>query len=258
MTLAMRNVSLSLGKRQVLNDISLSLAPGKVTVILGPNGAGKTSLIRLLAGLITPEAGRVTLDDTPLGTLDPPARARRIGYLPQNGAPAWNVTARELVGLGRLPHRSQFASPSAADEDAINAALAVTDSSHLAARPVEAMSGGERARILLARVLAGEPNWLLADEPLASLDPAHQLDILALLKREARRGTGVVAVLHDLNQAARLADYIVMLKDGACRAAGPPADVMTAEYLSTVFGIEAEISFATDGMPLIVPLRRRT
>ena len=256
MTLATQNVSLSLGKRRVLDAVSITLILGEVTVILGPNGAGKTSLIRLLAGLIAPETGSVTLDGALLTTLGPMERARRIGYLPQNGAPAWNVSARELVGLGRLPHRSRFSAPTPIDEAAIDAALAATDAGHLADRTMDAMSGGERARVLLARVLAGEPRWLLADEPLASLDPAHQLDILALLRAQAERGIGVVAVLHDLTQAARLADQIVLLKGGRLIAAGSPADVLTAPLLASTFGIDAEITRANDGAPLVVPVRR--
>ena len=256
MTLATQNVSLSLGKRRVLDDVSVALLPGKVTVILGPNGAGKTSLIRLLAGLIAPETGSAILNGAPLTSLGQQERARRIGYLPQNGAPVWNVSARELVGLGRLPHRSRFAAPSPIDEAAIDAALAATDAGHLGGRAVDAMSGGERARVLLARVLAGEPHWLLADEPLASLDPAHQLDILALLRAQAERGIGVVAVLHDLTQAARLADQIVLLKGGRLIAAGSPADVLTAPLLASTFGIDAEITHTADGAPLVVPVRR--
>ena len=256
MMLATQNVSLSLGKRRVLDDVSVALLPGKVTVILGPNGAGKTSLIRLLAGLIAPETGSVTLDSAPLTSLGQQERALQIGYLPQNGAPAWNVSARELVGLGRLPHRSRFAAPTPVDDAAIDAALAVTDAGHLGGRAVDAMSGGERARVLLARVLAGEPRWLLADEPLASLDPAHQLDILALLRAQAERSIGVVAVLHDLTQAARLADQIVLLKGGRLIAAGSPADVLTAPLLASTFGIDAEIARAADGAPLVIPVRR--
>lgn len=256
MTLLAENLSLTLGKRRVLDAVSLSLSPGKVTVILGPNGAGKTSLIRLLAGLLVPATGQVLLDGYSLPKMDRQERARRIGYLPQNGTPAWNVSARELVSLGRLPHRSHFAAPSPADEATIDTALACTDASHLADRPMNAMSGGERARVMLARVLAGAPEWLLADEPLASLDPAHQLDILALLRAQADRGTGVVAVLHDLTQAARLGDQIVVLKDGNLLEAGLPADVLTAPLLANAFGIAAEIGRASDGGLQITPLGR--
>ena len=155
-----------------------------------------------------------------------------------------------------MPHRSRFAAASAVDEAAVDAALAATDTAYLSDRPMDAMSGGERARVMLARVLAGAPQWLLADEPLASLDPAHQLDILALLRAQADRGTGVVAVLHDLTQAARLADQIVMLKDGALLAAGTPADVLTAPLLAKAFGIAAEIGRASDGGMQITPLER--
>jgi iron complex transport system ATP-binding protein len=253
MTLSVHSLSLTLGKRAVLSNLSLTFAPGSVTVILGPNGAGKTSLIRALAGLLP---GDVTLEGTPLAALDPAERARRIGYLPQDGAPAWNVTARELVALGRLPHRSRFAAPSPADDAAVEAALAATDTAYLAERTVDAMSGGERARVKFARVLAGSPQWILADEPLANLDPAHQLDLLALLRAEADRGAGVVAVLHDLNQAARIADQLVVLCDGRLAASGAPQTVLTPALLAEVFGIEAEIVPGADGKPIIAPRRR--
>ncbi len=253
MTLAVDGLSLMLGKREVLRNLCLTLLRGQVTVVLGPNGAGKTSLIRVLAGLLP---GEVTLDGVLLKTLGAPVRAQRIGYLPQDGAPAWNVTARELVGLGRLPHRSRFAGPSAADEAAIDAALVATDTTQLAERGVDAMSGGERARVKFARVLAGTPEWILADEPLASLDPAHQLDLLALLRAEANRGAGVVAVLHDLNQAARIADTLVVLSEGKLAAHGPPRDVLTPALLAKVFGIEAEIASGSEGTTIIVPRHR--
>ncbi len=273
MTLAVDNLTLALGKRTVLRDLSLSFVAGHITVILGPNGAGKTTLIRALAGLITgtvpsgtvpfpAEGGQSlmgqspTLDGAPLSALDPAERARRIAYLPQDGAPAWNVTARELVGLGRLPHRSRFTAPSRADDAAIDAALAATDTTHLAGRTVDAMSGGERARVKFARVLAGAPQWILADEPLANLDPAHQLDLLGLLRAEADRGTGVVAVLHDLNQAARIADQLVVLSEGRLAASGSPGEVLTPALLAGVFGIEAEIVPGADGKPIIAPRRR--
>jgi iron complex transport system ATP-binding protein len=255
MTLALQNASLALGGKPVLSDIALALKRGEVTVLMGPNGAGKTSLIRLLAGLF----GRngPAIDGAALSSLDPLERARRIGYLPQNAVPAWNVVARELVMLGRLPHRGRFAYPSTADGQAVAEALAITDTAHLAERPFEAMSGGERARVLLARVLAGTPDWLLADEPMASLDPAHQLDIVALLRAEAGRGTGVVTVLHDLTLAARLADRIILLHQGRIVADGPPETTLTPALLAQVYGIEAAISRNAEGRMIITPLARR-
>jgi iron complex transport system ATP-binding protein len=256
MTLSAENAVLTIGKRRALDGVSATLARRQVSVIIGPNGAGKTSLLRLLAGLVMPDAGRVLLDGRKLASLPLNQRARRIGYLPQNGETAWNVTARELAGLGRLPHRSRYAAPSAEDEAAIEAALAATDTTHLAGRTVDTMSGGERARVKFARVLAGAPEWILADEPLANLDPAHQLDLLALFRAEADRGAGVVVVLHDLNQAARIADQLIVLNQGTVATTGAPAAVLTPALLGNVFGIAAEIGNARDGAPQIALLGR--
>jgi iron complex transport system ATP-binding protein len=251
--LAVQSLSLKLGARLVLRNISLRFDAGQVTVIMGPNGAGKTTLIRVLAGLA---GDGVMLDGEALSHFDPVIRAQQIGYLPQGTEPAWNVTARELVALGRLPYRPRFAGPNASDEAAIERALLATDTIHLADRTLHAMSGGERARVLLARVLAGEPRWLLADEPMASLDPAHRLDIAALLRTQALQGVGVITVLHDLSLAARVADRIVLMQDGKVAAAGPPEAVLIPATLASVYGITADISLSSDGKLNVVPAGR--
>jgi iron complex transport system ATP-binding protein len=243
-------LSIGLGGKVVVNAATLSFAPGRVTAIIGPNGAGKTSLIRALAGLLPPLSGSVTLDGADIARLAVSERARRIGYLPQNGTPAWNVTARELVSLGRLPFRSAFAAASREDDAAVDAAMAVTDTAHLAARTVERMSGGERARVKIARVMAGTPSWILADEPLANLDPPHQRDILALFRASAAAGTGVILVLHQLNAAARVADAVVLLRDGGVVATGPTRNALTAQTLEATFGMTFRIT--RDGDRIIV------
>ncbi|MFM7028665.1 MAG: ABC transporter ATP-binding protein [Chakrabartia sp.] len=235
------DLTLRLGPQLVLHKASLDLVPGRITVLLGPNGAGKSSLLRALAGLITPEAGTITLNNKPLDQLSLEARARQIGYLPQNGTPAWAITVRDLVGLGRLPYRGRFAAPTPDDAAAIAQALDATDLTTLADRPVDALSGGELARAKFARVLAGESDWILADEPLANLDPAHQRDVLALLRRAAASGKGVVTVLHQLSAAAQIADDVVMLRAGRCLAAGPAARTMTGENLSQAFDMPLEV-----------------
>jgi iron complex transport system ATP-binding protein len=234
MTITTRSLSVTLGKTRVVDGATLTLQRGRVTAVLGPNGAGKTSLIRALAGLI-PFDGTISLDTVPLATLSPNERARRIGYLPQNGTPAWNVTVRELVSLGRLPYRSTLSAPTAGDDVAIDAALAATDTANLASRTVGTLSGGERARVTMARVLAGKADWIIADEPLANLDPPHQRDLLRLLRAAAEAGDGVIVVLHQLNAAMRVADDIVLMKRGAIIANGAKADVMTSACLRQAF-----------------------
>lgn len=218
-----------------LHGVSLRLQPGEVTAICGPNGAGKSTLLSCLAGLTAPQSGAVLLDAAPLATLPPEHRARAIGYLPQVAEVAWNVSVETLAGLGRLPWRTGAAE----DAAAVTAALAALDLLPLAGRPVAQLSGGERARALLARVLAGTPRWLLADEPLASLDLAHQLALLAHLRACADAGMGVVLVLHDLALAMNHADRVVVLDHGNVVADGPPHLALAEAVLHQVWGVQA-------------------
>ncbi len=198
MTLAAR--SLTIANR--LQDVTTSLETGTITAICGPNGAGKSTILSALAGLLDHDSGEVLLDGTPLSAMHPRNRAQAIGYLPQSAEVAWDVSVANLVALGRLPHRDR-------GKFAVARAMAATDLSDFAHRPMSTLSGGEKARALLARVLAGEPRWILADEPLAALDIAHQLALLRVLRAEADKGTGVVLVLHDLS-----------LGDEPCRSRG--------------------------------------
>jgi iron complex transport system ATP-binding protein len=250
MALTLAQVALDLQRRRVLDGASVAFERGRVTVILGPNGAGKTSLLRIAAGLTAPSAGTVAIDGVALSAMPRRALARTIGYLPQQGNVAWNMPARDVVALGRLPHTSG----PAADAVAIDAALAATDTAAFADRPVGELSGGERARVLLARVLAGNPDWLLADEPLASLDPAHQLDLLDRLRDQAAAGKGVIVVLHDLAQAARVADDAVLVADGRIAASGAAADVLTPDRLGDLFGVRLA---QLPGHPICIPIERR-
>jgi iron complex transport system ATP-binding protein len=255
MELRIEALRVSLGGRQVLDTISAKLMPGRIIAILGPNGAGKSSLIKAMAGLILPDGGTVTLDGADVARIAPRERGRLIGYLPQDGAAAWNICSAELVALGRLPYRSPFAGASPRDLDTVMVAMAATETGHLANRAVNELSGGERARVLLARVLAGGPRWLLADEPLASLDPAHQLDILDRLRGVAQAGAGVVIVLHDLGHAASVADDVLLLKEGKLAAFGPVAEVLTEERVAEVFEVRVRW-VETDEGRVLVPVGR--
>ncbi len=225
--------SLTLAGR--LSSVSLSLKPGEVTAICGPNGAGKSTLLGCLVGVIAPESGSVILDEKPLAALSPRARAQALGYLPQQAEVAWDLTVETLAGLGRLP----WGAGPAADLVAVAAALSALELEPLRHRPLSQLSGGERARALLARVLAGEPRWLLADEPLAQLDLAHQLALLARLRALAGQGTGVVVVLHDLAQAMNHADRVVVLDQGAVVADGAPELALSEQVIEQVWGIKA-------------------
>lgn len=216
-----------------LQGVSFTLRPGAVTAICGPNGAGKSSLLACLAGLLAAEKGQVSLNASPLSRLTPRERARAIGYLPQQGEIAWNLSAETLVGLGRLP----WGASRDADRRAIDAALAALDLTELSHRSVSRLSGGELARVLLARVLAGEPQWILADEPLANLDLAHQVGLLRQFKRLADEGVGVCLVLHDLAQAMNHADRVVVLDRGKVVADGLPRDALSEAVIERVWKV---------------------
>lgn len=246
-------LSVRLGDRLAINALSMGVARGRVTVILGANGAGKTSLVRMLAGLLKPDHGHISIDGTSLAAMSDSERARKIGYLPQNGTPAWAITVRDLVALGRLPYRSRFAGPSRAGADAINRAMQDTDIAHLADRTVDSLSGGERARAQFARILAGESDWILADEPLASLDPPHQRDVLTLLRAAAHAGKGVIVVLHQLMAAAQVADDVAILREGTLLGFGSQDEVMSATMLSDAFGMDMDV-VRLDDRTAIFPL----
>lgn len=237
MELSIEELTVRLGSRTVLHQVSAKLRLGRVTALLGPNGAGKSSLLRAMLALIPAETGCVRLDVADVGRLDPKDRARRLGYLPQSGELAWNIPARHIVELGRAPHRSPFAALSGVDRAAVDEAMALTDTTQFATRLADELSGGERARVMLARALAGRPDWLLADEPLASLDPSHQVDMLDRLRGLAGRGRGVVIVLHDLSHAARIADDVLLLREGRTVASGPVEEVLNPDVLKQAFGV---------------------
>ena len=239
------------GGVRVAGPLSAKLEPGAITAICGPNGAGKSSLIMALAGLLAPAEGAVRLGEADLATLRPQDRARALGYLPQGSDVAWDVAVENLVALGRLPHRDGGQSKG---REAIAAALEATGMEALARRPVSQLSGGERARALLARVLAGEPQWILADEPLAALDLAHQLSLIDHLKACARGGQGVVIVLHDLGLAMNHADSAMVLKDGALIAHGPPKEALSPETIEKGWGVKARWIGEPGGRALVTDI----
>jgi iron complex transport system ATP-binding protein len=254
-TLAAEALVVSLGGRRVLDTIDACFQPGRVTAVLGPNGAGKSTLLTCLAGLRQPDSGRVMIGGAPRASLPARDLARRIGLLPQSADVHWDIDVTTLVSLGRYPHRGRWGE-TPADRAAVTEAMAATDVARFAHRPVMALSGGERARVLLARVLAGQPEWLLADEPLANLDPAHQHDALECLRNVAASGAGVVVVLHDLGHAMRVADEVLLLSDGRATAQGPPQAVLTPERIAETYGVSAHIGTTPDGQRFLVTTGR--
>jgi iron complex transport system ATP-binding protein len=253
--LAAEALVVRLGGRAVLDCVSIALRRGEVAAIVGPNGAGKSTLLTCLAGLRRPDFGQVALDGQPLVETPGRVRARRIGYLPQAPEIAWRLDVHTFVRLGRTAHRGLFGeSPS--DAEAVDRALANTDMTPFARRDITTLSGGERARVLIARALAGEPAWLLADEPLTGLDLAHQFDAAALFRRVARDGVGVAVTLHDLAVASRIADRVLLMADGRILADGPAAEALAPEMLARAYGVEARWVEGAGG-PLLDVLGRR-
>lgn len=254
-TITLDAVKVRLGERDVVEDITATLAPGSLIGVIGPNGAGKSTLVRAIMGLQPLAGGAIRIDGEPVDRIPRNHLARRLAYLPQGQELHWPLSVERLVALGRLPHLAPFSRLTATDSMAIEAAMRRADVGHLRYRNALELSGGERARALLARALAVGANALVVDEPLTSLDPGHQIDVMDLLAREARHGGLVVAVLHDLAMAARYCDRLLLVDRGRMVADDAPAKVLTAEHLAGTYGIRAFIG--TEGTsPLVVPLAR--
>jgi iron complex transport system ATP-binding protein len=248
-TLRAEHLSVRLGGRCVLADVTASFETGRVTAIIGPNGAGKSTFLACLADLRRPDSGTSWLGERQISAMPHRERAQRIAFLHQNPEVAWAIDVETLVGLGRIPYVGGRGL-AATDREAVARALAMASLNDLAARDVTTLSGGERARALIARALAGAPEWLLADEPLAGLDPGHQLDMADLLRAYAAGGRGVILTLHDLSLAARLADRVLVLADGRILADGRPAEALSPPVLAQAYEIETRVAEGVAG-PLI-------
>jgi iron complex transport system ATP-binding protein len=238
--------------RVAVRPSSLVLARGTVVALVGPNGAGKSSLLKAIAGLV-PCTGAVKNGEQALSP-NPRTRARTIAYLPQFPSAHWPMRVRDLVALGRLPHRAFGAAPEPDDYAAIDAAMRQTDVMALAERAVDELSGGERTRVQLARALAVQAPILLVDEPAAALDPYHQLEIMRVLTDYAARDALVIAVLHDLTLAARFAHRVIVMHEGGVVADGRPEQVLCADTLRRYYRVEPYLGQVA-GQPLVVPWR---
>jgi len=248
--LSARSLCVRLGGREVVKNVSLDLRPGEFVGLLGPNGAGKSTLLKAIMGLVA-RSGRLTLGDRPIEALTPTESAREVAYLPQEREINWPVQVRALIGLGRSPHRGASSVPGEADRAAVDAAMAAMDLVELQERSSLELSGGERARVLIARALAQETPVLLTDEPAAGLDPAHQITLMATFRKLAREGRSVLASLHELTLAGQWCDRVILIADGGIVAEGPPDAVLTPGNLATVYGVRARITVSDDGLSVV-------
>ena len=243
----------------VIDDLDLQVPDGQITVIVGPNACGKSTLLRSLARLLKPSAGRVLLDGDLIHSMPTKEVARRLGLLPQSPIAPEGILVVDLVARGRTPHQKLFQQWSESDERAVRAALTATDTLELADRTVDELSGGQRQRVWIAMALAQETELLLLDEPTTFLDITHQIDVLDLVRDlNKHEGRTVVVVLHDLNLACRYAHHIVMMREGDIVASGPPAQVITADSVRDVFGLRSVvIDDPISATPLVIPADQR-
>ena len=248
------DLSFSYRDIRVLEDIDVSLKPGEILSIVGPNGTGKTTLLKCITSIITPDRGAVFLGERDVARMSRRELAGYLGYVPQQIPSKFPMTVFEMVLLGRRPHISW--KPSSHDLERVADILQEMKLADLALRDVGRLSGGQRQKVLLARALAQDPEFLLLDEPTSSLDLRHQLEVMEIIRGLVRdNGTGAMIALHDLNLASRFSDRIIMLHNGRIFSEGPPAQVMTSENIREVYGVEAMVR-QENGYPLIQPLRQ--
>ena len=241
-----------LTRRGIVEGASLSVAPGEFVVLLGPNGAGKTTLLRMMLGLMRADAGRATIAGDDAARLAPAERARRASYLPQARPLAWPASVRDVVALGRFAHGTSAGRLRGADGEAVDRALVAAHLEALADRAVDTLSGGELARVHVARALAAEASLIVADEPVSALDPRHQHRVLALLRAHVASGGGVLAVLHDLDLAARYADRLVWMADGRIVADGDVTTTMTAERIAGIYRVAARVEIRDGALSVTI------
>jgi ABC-type cobalamin/Fe3+-siderophores transport system ATPase subunit len=251
--LDLRGVSYAYGDVAAVRDVTLRAGERQLIALTGPNGSGKSTLLKLLARVYAPQAGEVSLEGKPVGQWAPKEYAKRIGYLPQEPDPAFPMRAVDVVVTGRAPYLSRFAWEGAGDWEEAERALALCDAAHLAGRYLDEMSGGERKRVFLARVLAGTPRLILLDEPFAALDLSHVQQFSNLLRSVVdRTGCTVLFAAHDLNWAAAHSDRMLVMQNGTLALDAKPSEVMRPEVMRTFFGFDAE-TVTSSGKTWIVP-----
>ncbi|SIR65729.1 ABC transporter ATP-binding protein [Williamsia sterculiae] len=251
-------LSVGYGERSVIEDLDLQIESAKITTIIGPNGCGKSTLLRSMARLLKPTAGQVVLDGTDIATQRTKDVARTLGLLPQSPEAPDGLTVSDLVSRGRHPHQAWYRQWSRDDAAAVDEALVLTNTDHLADRGIDALSGGQRQRVWMAMVLAQQTDLVMLDEPTTYLDLAHAVEVLELVTRlRSERSKTVVMVLHDLNLAVRYSDQVVVMRDGKILASGAPGTIVTEDMLREAFDLNARvIEDPVFGCPLIIPIGR--
>lgn len=253
------DVTIGYDRRVISEALDVRVPDGSFTVIVGPNACGKSTLLRSLARLLKPVRGQVLLDGRSIAGMPAKVLAREVGLLPQTSLAPDGIVVADLVSRGRYPHQGLIRQWSSEDARAVAEALAATNTTALSTRLVDELSGGQRQRVWVAMALAQETPIVLLDEPTTFLDIAHQIELLELFRRLHREGRTLVAVLHDLNHAARYATHIIAMKDGEVVAEGPPKEIVTAELVREVFGLEClVVPDPVAGSPLVVPLGSAT
>ena len=239
MALHIHNLHNGYGDAKILHGISATLPAGKITALIGPNGCGKSTLLKTLARLLPPQSGDITLDREAIYHMSPRRFARRLSLLPQHHMVPEGISVRTLVGYGRSPYLNLWGRLGKADLDIVARVMAATHTDTLADKRVDELSGGQQQRAFLAMTLAQETPYLLLDEPTTYLDLNHQIALMDMMRAQQEKGTTVITVLHDLNQAARYCDHLIVLKAGHLVAEGSPAEVLTPALLADVFAVNA-------------------
>ncbi len=251
-----KGLSVSRGERPILKGVEIHLQPGEMLGLIGPNGAGKSTLLRLLAGVMPADAGELTLYETAMADISQTERARRIAYLPQLSEIAWPMSVERIIELGRTPHLEPWQEPGEEDRAIINQVIDQTDLLAFRDRAFNTLSGGEQARVLLARAMVTQPDILLADEPVSALDPAHQLDVMNLLRQHCESGQSAIVVLHDLNLAAHYCHRLQLLHEGTTLAEGSAEAVLNEKNLADAYEIALTEANGDGLKPASLPWRR--
>ena len=243
-----REIGLRIEGVRILEEVGLELEAGELVGLIGPNGAGKSSLLRLLAGVVESTRGEILFAGMPLADLPARSRARRIGYLEQGAAANWPLRVEQIVELGRLPYQKWWLQPTPADREKVEQAMRLTETLAYRNRVVTTLSGGEYTLVMLARIFAAEPELIFADEPVAALDPYHQLHVMEVLRRHAEGQRAAIVVLHDLGLAARYCDRLYLLNHGRLHCSGCVDEVLTRENIAEVYGVDARIDSDAQGL----------